>query len=48
MRKLFIYDYGVTKIVLNIAELGGIHFQGESGNDWPGAIAVTGIRFRYT
>lgn len=33
MRKLFIYNYGVTKIVvLNIAELGGINFQGESGN----------------
>lgn len=50
MRKLFIYYYGVTKIVLNIAELGGIHFQGDTGNDWldmpthAGIVFVFGIR----
>lgn len=34
MRKLFIYCYGVTKIVLNIARIGWyIHIQGEAGSD---------------
>lgn len=32
MRKLFIYTYGYKDSI--IAELGGIYFQGESGNDW--------------